>query len=249
MMSKPQLSTEELLTKRGDFIRDMFASIASIYDAMNSILSLMFDRRWRDAAARAARLRPDSLVLDVCCGTGKQALQFLRVLGGKARMIGADFCPEMLLAGVRRMHREDRALISLVEADTLLLPFPDNAFDAVSASFGIRNVADIERGIGEMVRVARPGGKVVILDFARPRGAVFQPVYEFYFTRIVPTFGRMVHRGRMSPYEYLPKSVLRFVTTSELAEMLGRNGVTITETRELTLGIAALVVGTKKPVI
>jgi demethylmenaquinone methyltransferase/2-methoxy-6-polyprenyl-1,4-benzoquinol methylase len=249
MMSRPQLSTDQLLTKRGEFIRDMFASIANIYDAMNSILSLMFDRRWREGAARSARLRHDALVLDICCGTGKQALQFLRVLGGRACVIGADFCREMLLAGLRRMHSEEKALIGLVEADTLLLPFADNTFDAVSASFGIRNVADTERGIAEMVRVARPGGRVVLLDFARPRGAVFQRLYEFYFTRIVPAFGRVVHRGRMSPYEYLPKSVLRFVMLSELAEMLARNGVNVTETRELTLGIAALVVGTKKPVV
>jgi demethylmenaquinone methyltransferase/2-methoxy-6-polyprenyl-1,4-benzoquinol methylase len=92
----------------------------------------------------------------------------------------------MLLAGARRMPREDRARNSLVEADTLLLPFQDDTFDVVSAAFGIRNVADTERGLAEMVRVARPGGRVVILDFARPRGPIFRRLYEFYFTRVIP---------------------------------------------------------------
>ena len=245
-MSKNELSTEELLTKRGAFIRDMFASIAGIYDLMNSVLSLMFDRRWRDAAARAARLPEDARVLDVCCGTGKLALQYRRILGGQARVIGADFCREMILAGVRHMRPAERALLGFAEADTLLLPFPDNTFDAVSAAFGIRNVAGLGHGVAEMVRVARPGGKVLILDFARPRGAVFRRIYEFYFTRIIPLAGRMVHRGRMSPYEYLPRSVLRFVTVSELATMLAEHGIVNVETRELTMGIAALVIGTKK---
>ena len=245
MTQKPDLTTEELLTKRGAFIRDMFASIAGIYDLMNSVFSLMFDRHWRDAAAKAARLPKDALVLDVCCGTGKLALQFLRILGPEARVIGADFCREMVLAGIRHMKPEERALLSFAEADTLLLPFPDNTFDAVSAAFGIRNVADIERGVAEMARVAKPGGRILILDFARPRGAIFRRIYEFYFTRIIPLAGRMVHRGKMSPYEYLPRSVLRFVTAAELEDMLVKHGVTNVETGELTLGIAALVIGAK----
>ena len=246
-MAKNALSTEELLTKRGAFIRDMFASIASIYDVMNSVLSLMFDRHWRDKAARWARLPHDAFVLDVCCGTGKLALQFARTLGAQARVIGADFCREMLQAGARCLPRKDAGRIHFTEADTLLLPFPNDMFDAVSSAFGIRNVADLERSIREMVRVTKPGGKIVILDFARPRGAVFRQLYELYFTRIIPLAGRMVHRGRMSPYTYLPQSVLRFVTTPELAATLADKGVTNIETREFTLGIAVLVVGTKMP--
>jgi demethylmenaquinone methyltransferase/2-methoxy-6-polyprenyl-1,4-benzoquinol methylase len=246
MTPKTEPTTEELLTKRGVFIRDMFASISPIYDLMNSVLSLMFDRRWRDAAARAARLPENARVLDVCCGTGKLALHYRRVLGARSRVIGADFCREMILAGVRHMRPSERALLGFAEADTLLLPFPDNTFDAVSAAFGIRNVADLERGVAEMARVARPGGKVLILDFARPRSAVFRRIYEFYFTRIIPLAGRMVHRGRMSPYEYLPRSVFRFVTASELASILVGHGIVNVETREFTMGVAALVFGTKK---
>jgi demethylmenaquinone methyltransferase/2-methoxy-6-polyprenyl-1,4-benzoquinol methylase len=247
MTQKTNLSTEELLTKRGAFIRDMFASIAGIYDLMNSVFSLMFDRHWRDTAAKAARLPEDARVLDVCCGTGKLALEFLRILGPKAPVVGADFCREMILAGARHMRPRERALLRFIEADTLLLPFADNTFDAVSAAFGIRNVADIERGVGEMARVVRPGGKVLILDFARPRNAVFRRVYEFYFTRVVPLAGRMVHRGGTSPYEYLPRSVLRFVTADELARIMTQRGLVDIQTRELTMGVAALVIGTKAP--
>lgn len=246
MSPKKRLSTEELLTKRGAFIRDMFASIAHVYDMMNSLLSVMFDRHWRDTAARSVPLAPGARVLDVCAGTGKQALQFVRVLGGDTPVIGVDFCRKMMLAGARRMPPQKRSLVLFVEADALMLPFPDNIFDVVSASFGIRNVADTEAGLAEMARVARPGGKIVVLDFARPRQPLFRRVYEFYFTRIVPLFGRIVHRGGMSPYEYLPKSVLRFVTAQELGQMLARHGVGDIHIRELTQGIAALVVGTKK---
>ncbi len=245
-MSKPDPSTEELLTRRGEFIRRMFASIAHIYDMMNSVLSLMFDRRWRNAAAKAARLSHDALILDVCAGTGKQALHFLRVLGPQARVVAADFCREMIVAGRQRMRRSDRSALSFIVADTLMLPFGSGTFDAVSASFGIRNVADTERGIAEMVRVARPGGRIVILDFARPRGAVFGKIYELYFTRIVPLVGRLAQRKKTSPYDYLPKSVWRFVTAAELGRLLEKHGCAGVTITELTLGVAALVVGTKR---
>ena len=249
MTPKTDLTTEELLTKRGAFIRDMFASIASIYDLMNSLLSLMFDRRWRDTAVKAARLPKGALVLDVCCGTGKLALQFLRILGPKAHVVGADFCRDMILAGLRHVRPRERALVHFMEADTLLLPFPDNTFHAVSVAFGLRNVADLECAVAEMVRVAKTGGKLLVLDFARPRNAVFRRIYEFYFTRMVPLAGRMVQRRKTSPYEYLPQSVLRFVTAAELAALLARHGVTNVETKELTMGIAALVHGTKSPIV
>src|SRR5262245_3525348 len=150
-------------------IRSMFGAIAWRYDTLNRVLSLGTDRAWRRRTCDLLRVRPGELAADLCCGTGDLALE-LAARG--ARVVGADFSPEML------RHAAAKGLGTLAEADCLRLPFPDAQFDLVTVAFGVRNLADLRAGLLEMRRVLRPGGRLGILEFARPAGHLFPLVYR-----------------------------------------------------------------------
>jgi demethylmenaquinone methyltransferase/2-methoxy-6-polyprenyl-1,4-benzoquinol methylase len=223
----------------------MFAHIAGRYDLLNSLLSVGFDRRWRRFAARVARVAPGSRILDLCTGTGELAFAVSDASGG-GRVVGCDFVPEMLaIARSKAARRRCAGRFQPAVADAMELPFPDGTFDAVTVAFGIRNVADVQRGVSEMARVARPGGKVVILEFARPRSRIFRALYYLYFTRVLPRVGNAVSGSPERAYCYLPASVLEFPDAEELAALMRECGLRNVQYWTLTMGIVAVHVGDK----
>jgi demethylmenaquinone methyltransferase / 2-methoxy-6-polyprenyl-1,4-benzoquinol methylase len=235
-----------LLDKRETRIRGMFGAIAPRYDLLNHLLSLNVDRYWRWRATVLAPPGRDGPILDVCTGTGDLALAYDRAAGGRLPVVGADFCRPMLVPARDKAHRRRAAgRVSFVEADAQRLPFPDDTFQLTAVAFGLRNVTDTDRGIAEMVRVTRPGGRVAILEFSRPRHWLFGRLYSFYFRRVLPAVGQLVSRSRDRAYSYLPASVMEFPDGEALAEKLRGHGLAEVRWHPLTLGIATLYVGTK----
>jgi demethylmenaquinone methyltransferase/2-methoxy-6-polyprenyl-1,4-benzoquinol methylase len=236
-----------LLDKREPRIRTMFGNIAGHYDLLNHLLSLNVDRWWRRRTTRLAPPRGPGPILDVCTGTGDLALAYDRAAGGRVPIVGADFCLPMLLparAKTRRRGAGER--IRYVEADAQRLPFPDDTFQLTAVAFGLRNVTDTDRGLAEMVRVTRPGGRVAILEFSRPRHWLFGRLYRAYFRWVLPAVGQLVSRSRDHAYNYLPASVLEFPDGEALADRLRAHGLTDVRWHPLTFGIATLYVGTKE---
>jgi demethylmenaquinone methyltransferase / 2-methoxy-6-polyprenyl-1,4-benzoquinol methylase len=211
-----------------DAVRTMFDRIAPVYDAMNRVMTAGLDRRWRRIAAEAV-VRPGDRVLDAACGTGDLALAGARA-GGK--VIGLDFSPAML-ARARRKGPQ----LEWVRGDALALPFEAASFDAATIGFGVRNLDDLEAGLRELRRVLRAGGRLGVLELARPRGAL-RLFYSLWFDRIVPLLGRVLPGG--AAYTYLPASVRRFPPPEELARLLERVGFGAVGYRTFAGGIVAL---------
>jgi demethylmenaquinone methyltransferase/2-methoxy-6-polyprenyl-1,4-benzoquinol methylase len=209
----------------------MFDRIAPVYDAMNRLMSGGLDQRWRRITAEAA-VGPGDRVLDACCGTGDLAVAALAAGG---RVTGLDFSERML----ERAARKSRS-VEWTRGDALDLPFGDGSFDAVTVGFGVRNLADLGRGLGEFRRVLRGGGRLAVLEITRPRGFL-APFYRLWFDRLVPLAGRLLPGG--SAYTYLPASVLRFPGPAEFAELMRSSGFDPVAYRLFAGGIVALHVG------
>jgi len=235
-----------LVDKREERIRRMFGHIAPSYDFLNHLLSLNVDHWWRRKTTQLVPPEGGAPILDLCTGTGDLALAYDRAAGGQAPIVGADFCPEMLrLAEQKASRLKASGRIRFVEADAQHLPFANDEFQITTVAFGLRNVTDTDRGIAEMVRVTRPGGKVAILEFSQPRGPMFGRLYRFYFRYVLPLVGQVISRSRDNAYRYLPASVLEFPDGDALAERLRRHGLIDVHFHPLTLGIATLYVGAK----
>jgi demethylmenaquinone methyltransferase / 2-methoxy-6-polyprenyl-1,4-benzoquinol methylase len=212
-------------------IERMFDRIAPVYDAMNRVMTIGLDRRWRRITVEQVVRRGDR-VLDACCGTGDLALEARRH-GGE--VTGLDFSERML----ERARRKEPA-IEWIRGDVLSLPFADGVFDAVTVGFGIRNVDDLERGVRELRRVLRPGGRLGILELTTPRGPL-APFYRLWFDRAIPLLGRVLPGG--SAYTYLPASVRRFPAAGDLADGLSQAGFENVRFRLFAGSIVALHVG------
>src|SRR5688572_1468791 len=239
--------TTATIDKSGDRVRTMFGEIAPSYDRMNHLLSLNVDRYWRRVTVRRLAPVAGGPILDLCTGTGDLALAFHRATGGKSKIVGADFCPQMLEIARRKAARGIRGgePIEWVEADAQNLPFEDGRFKIVSVAFGLRNVADTDRGLAEMARVCAPGGQVAVLEFSEPTWQPFKAVYGWYFRNVLPRIGQALARNRSNAYNYLPASVGEFPCGEALAERMRAAGLTQVRFWPLTLGIATLYIGTK----
>jgi demethylmenaquinone methyltransferase/2-methoxy-6-polyprenyl-1,4-benzoquinol methylase len=224
----------------------MFGTIAKRYDLLNHLLSLNIDRSWRKFTVRTVRPEPGVPILDCCTGTGDLALAYHHAANGQCPIVATDFCRPMLElapAKTRRAGAQNR--VAWIEADTQRLPAPDDTFGIVSVAFGLRNVADTARGLDEMIRVARPGGRVAILEFSRPRPSVLRQAYLLFFRKVLPRIGQAVCPNPDAAYEYLPASVLEFPDGQAMLDLMASRGLTACESHSLTLGIATLYVGTK----
>lgn len=224
----------------------MFGEIAPRYDLLNHLLSLNADRYWRWRAVRLAPPQGEAPILDACTGTGDMAFAYDRWCRGKALIVATDFCPEMVALGAAKRDRYGGSrAIRFAQADTHNLPFDDNCFQLVTVAFGLRNLADADAGLREMVRVCRPQGRVAVLEFSLPRRQPWKAVYGWYFGRLLPRIGQWVARNRQKAYYYLPESVRGFPEGEALLDRLRAAGLESLRAHPLTFGIATLYVGTK----
>lgn len=216
-------------------IRSMFASISARYDRTNTILSGGIHHLWRKRAVRAADVRPGDAVLDCATGTGDLAIAFRKATGPTGRVVATDFVPEML--DVARTKADG---IEFEVADVTRLPYADATFDVSSISFGIRNVNDPRRGIAELARVVKPGGRVIVLEFGQPRNRAFGALYAFYNTHVLPRVGGLL-TGDRAAYTYLQTSAGRFPSGEEFVRMMRESArFSSIECTPLTFGIAWL---------
>jgi demethylmenaquinone methyltransferase / 2-methoxy-6-polyprenyl-1,4-benzoquinol methylase len=217
-----------------DAVRTMFDRIAPVYDAMNRVMTMGLDRRWRRLTAEAV-VRDGNEVLDACCGTGDLAVADERA-GGE--VTGLDFSERML-----DRARPKSAAVSWVRGDVLAMPFRDASFDVVTVGFGIRNVEDLEAVLRELARVLKPGGRLGCLEITRPRGAL-RPFFRLWFDGLVPLAGKLLPGG--AAYSYLPASVRRFPGPEDLADAMRRAGFDDVGWRLLGGSIVALHTAVKR---
>jgi demethylmenaquinone methyltransferase / 2-methoxy-6-polyprenyl-1,4-benzoquinol methylase len=234
----PSRDSEEFATE----VRGMFDRIAGVYDLMNSAMTAGLHHQWRERAVDRAQVGPGSDALDLCTGTGDLALALRRRIGPDGRVVGSDFS-EPMLELARRKSGDEGLPVEFGWADALELPYGDGSFDAVTIGFGARNLADLDKGLSEMARVLRPGGRLVILEITRPQREPLASFYSLWFDRLVPVIGSLA--GDSDAYSYLPDSVRTFPDPERLAGMIDAAG--FAEIRWLLLagGIIAIHSATK----
>jgi demethylmenaquinone methyltransferase/2-methoxy-6-polyprenyl-1,4-benzoquinol methylase len=221
-------------------VAEMFGRIVRRYDLMNRLMTGGMDVRWRRKAVTAALGAGDERALDVATGTGDLAIALAN--GGFHHVVGIDFTPEMIAAAEAKRH--GRADIAFQVADALALPFPNDHFDAVTVSFGLRNMKDYQAAITEMTRVVKPGGRWICLELTPYRTPVLGTLFNWYFTRIVPTIGGWLS-GDAEAYHYLPTSVASFPDAETLLTLMRSAGLAAVEYELLGMGTVALHVGIK----
>lgn len=248
-MPVSELETEEAQSAAagGDakraYVQRIFSQIAPRYDLLNHLLSFNIDKAWRRTAIAALgwEKAPNGIYVDLCAGTLDVAAELSRRPGFAGRVIGADFAEPMLRAGV---GKASPAVVSPVVADAVDLPIPTNAASGAIVAFGIRNVADLDRGLREIHRVLAPRARFVILEFTTPRSSLVRGLYHLYFHHLLPQIGALVS-GHRTAYAYLPRSVANFPIEEKLADRMRSAGFVDVNWRTLTFGVAAIHTGTK----
>jgi len=219
-------------------VNRMFDRIAGRYDLLNSLMTAGLHHRWRQRAGERAELRPGDAALDVCCGTGDLALELASRVSPSGHVVGCDFSEPMLdLAREKAAQRREPG-VRFEWADALSLPYDAERFDAVTVGFGVRNLSNLDRGVSEMARVLRPGGRLVILEITQPLRPPLSTFYSLWFDRIVPLLGRLT--SDPEAYSYLPESVHSFPPPAGLAEKLDAAGLEQIRWTVLAGGIIAI---------
>jgi demethylmenaquinone methyltransferase/2-methoxy-6-polyprenyl-1,4-benzoquinol methylase len=222
----------------------MFDRVASRYDALNSVMTAGLHHRWRERAANMAELRPGDSALDVCCGTGDLALALADRVAPGGSVVGCDFSEPMLDLAREKAAARGVAGARFEWADALALPYDAGRFDAVTVGFGVRNLADLDRGLREMARVLRPGGRLVVLEITQPTRPPLSTFYSLWFDRIVPLLGAF--SGDPEAYSYLPDSVRSFPPPRRLAQMMDAAGLERIRWTVLAGGIIAIHSGVRR---
>ena len=235
----------EVLTDREAkraFVRQMFDRIADRYDLLNHLLSMGIDILWRKKAIDQLQPAPRWRILDLATGTGDLGFEAGK-RGGDIQVIGADLSLPMLRRGEKKNASQTNPVAFLC-GDGECLPFADGAFDGLTIGFGIRNMASLDAALGEMCRVLKPGGRVAVLEFSRPRAPGFRGVYNFYFERVLPRIGHLISRDP-NAYRYLYESVMRFPEGGDFCRYMADAGFVDVQTIRLTFGIATLYLASK----
>lgn len=234
---------KEQQTGKKEQVAEMFNSISKKYDFLNHFLSLGIDILWRKKAIGLLKQDHPKLILDIATGTGDFAIEALKLNPDK--VVGVDISEGMLNMGrekLRRRKLDDKIELQMGDSEKLL--FDDNKFDAVIVSFGVRNFENLEKGLADMYRVLKPGGKTVILEFSRPSKFPFKNIYNFYFKAILPKIGRLVSKDRAA-YTYLPESVQEFPDGESFLKVLEKVGFKNTQCKPLTFGVSSIYTGVK----
>lgn len=224
-------------------VEEMFDSIAHRYDFLNRFLSMGIDRGWRKKAIQSLKPIHPKLILDVATGTGDLAIAALKLNPDK--VIGVDISEQMMEFGREKLSKlklNDK--IELRKGDSEHLRFEDNIFDAITVAFGVRNFENLQKGIDEMYRVLKPGGRIAVLEFSKPKSFPFKQTYNFYFSNVLPLWGRMLSNSK-NAYTYLPESVKHFPEGKDFTIYLERAGFTQTNIQPLTFGICSLYTAVK----
>jgi demethylmenaquinone methyltransferase/2-methoxy-6-polyprenyl-1,4-benzoquinol methylase len=225
-------------------VESMFDSIAWRYDFLNHFLSFNIDRLWRRKAIKIiSRSYKSPNILDVATGTGDLAIAAMKL--NPSKITGIDISRKMLEIGSEKVLRKGYSeKIELIWGDSEKIPFDDNVFDVAMVAFGVRNFSDPLKGLSEMRRVICEGGMIMVLEFSKPTGFPFKPLYNFYFRNILPLFGRFFSKNKAA-YNYLPDSVMKFPANEEFIKLLVLSGCTDTKQIKLTGGVASIYTGIK----
>lgn len=225
-------------------VAEMFNNISKRYDFLNHFLSLGIDRRWRKKGIRRLRDINPKKILDIATGTGDFAIAALKL--NPDEVIGVDISQGMLDVGIEKMKQKGHDdVISMILGDSEDLPFEDGYFDALTVGFGVRNYQNLEKGLAEMLRVLRPGGKAIILEFSKPKRFPMKQLFGFYSKRIIPFFGKRISKDKRA-YAYLPESVAAFPEGQEFLDILKKVGYSNVELKKVTGGIATIYSGINK---
>lgn len=231
-------------TGKRERVEHMFDSIAARYDLLNRVLSAGIDKGWRRKSIDCLADRKPQNILDIATGTGDFALEAVRL--HPSAIHGIDISEQMLAVGRRKIaERKLDHLITLSKGDSESIGFADNTFDAVTVAFGVRNFENLKKGLKEMLRVLKPGGMAVILEFSQPKAFPVKQFYTFYSKYILPTVGQVVSKQRAA-YEYLPESVSAFPYGQQFVSILKECGYADAKYRPLTFGIAGLYTAVKR---
>ncbi len=233
---------EEQEGKKAQVAR-MFNNISGNYDFLNHFLSLGIDKLWRKRAIKLLQPLKPQYLLDVATGTGDFAIQALVLKPTK--VIGVDISDGMLAVGrIKLQNRNLSPKVELLQGDSENLQFEENKFDAVTVGFGVRNFENLEKGLKEILRVMKPGGMLVVLEFSRPKSFPFRQIYNFYFKSILPSLGRIISKDK-SAYTYLPESVEAFPDGIDFINILNKVGFKDTTCEPLTFGVSSIYTGRK----
>jgi demethylmenaquinone methyltransferase/2-methoxy-6-polyprenyl-1,4-benzoquinol methylase len=221
-----------------DYVRGMFSDIARRYDLLNGLLSFGLHQRWKRQAVRLAAAPTAGVVLDVCCGTGDLARMHGARVGRRGTVVGVDFAGPMVNLA------QTRGGVLYVQGDAESLPFPDGGFDAATIAFGLRNVTHTGVALGELLRVLRPGARLVVLEFSRPVNPAFRVLYDLYSFTVIPALGRLVSRNA-DAYAYLPASIRGWPDQEALSEVLREAGFARVHYHNFLFGAVSAHVGTR----
>lgn len=234
---------QEINTTKKQQVEEMFDSISGRYDFLNRFLSLGIDISWRKKAIKELVALKPKLILDVATGTADFAIEAKSLNPDK--IIGIDLSEGMLSKGrIKVEELKLGKLIQLVKGDSEELPFEDNIFDASTVAFGVRNFEHLQVGLNQIYRVLKPGGKIVVLEFSKPKAFPVKQVYQFYFKYILPMWGKLIAKHETA-YEYLPASVQAFPEGTEFISYLTNSGFTQVKHQPLTFGICSIYTGIK----
>lgn len=226
-------------------IHNIFTSIASKYELMNTILTLNIDRLWRRKAIALCQLKEGSQVLDLCCGTGQMVEYACKIVGKNTEVIGLDFNEAMISIGNKKLGTSLKEYkYRMIQGDILELPFENNTFDCITIAFGLRNIKDKRKALSEMHRVLKTGGKVICLELSKPEISLVNNIYNIYFNHVLPIIGYFLTKDKKA-YFYLRDSVNGFMTKNELKREFDKIGFKDTAYKSLNLGIASIHYGTK----